>query len=217
VLVGHSLGGEELSSVATRHPNRAAALVYLEAGYPYAFDNGKGPSMKEFEDARKLMPQAQMPSESDPAFSSFRAFQQACIDALGYAYPEAELRQQFTATSEGRVGEQREFPGQAVMLEGIKKYQNISVPALVIFAVPQAQAKWISESPDSKVREAGEAFSTALQALTTRQAKAFEDAVPTAHVVRLPGADHYVYLSNEADVLREMKSFFSGLRLQSPD
>jgi len=48
--------------------------------------------------------------------------------------------------------------------------------------------------------------------LTTRQAKAFEDGAPTAHVVRLPGADHYVYLSNEADVMREMKSFFSTLR-----
>jgi hypothetical protein len=31
-------------------------------------------------------------------------------------------------------------------------------------------------------------------------------------VVRLRGADHYVYLSNEADVLREMKSFLSTLR-----
>jgi non-heme chloroperoxidase len=51
------------------------------------------------------------------------------------------------------------------------------------------------------------AFSAAEPALTTRQAKAFEDGVPTAHVVRLRGADHYVYLSNEADVLREMKSF----------
>ncbi len=30
--------------------------------------------------------------------------------------------------------------------------------------------------------------------------------------VRLAGTDHYVYLSNEADVLREMKSFFSTLR-----
>ena len=42
-------------------------------------------------------------------------------------------------------------------------------------------------------------------------------AVSTAHTVRLRGADHYVYLSNEADGLREMKSFFSTLRLQGPD
>jgi non-heme chloroperoxidase len=74
ILVGHSLGGEELSSVATRYPSRVAALVYLEAGYPYAFDNGKGPTMKEIEDASKLRPSAPTPSETDPALASFAAW-----------------------------------------------------------------------------------------------------------------------------------------------
>lgn len=71
-------------------------------------------------------------------------------------------------------------------------------------------------SADPKVREAAKASLAAIDALATRQAKAFEDGVPPAHVVRLSGADHYVYLSNEADVLREMKSLFSTLRLQRP-
>ena len=212
ILVGHSLGGEELSSVATRYPKRVAALVYLEAAYPYAFDNGKGPTMKEFEDARRLMPNAPTPSETDPALASFAAFQQAYTRALGFTYPEGELRQQFTTTANGRVGKERDFPGEAVMLQGMKKYTNIPVPALVIFAIPHAQPKWMTDSADPKVREAAKAFSEAVDALTTRQAKAFEDGVPTAHVVRLRGADHYVYLSNEADVLREMKSFLSTLR-----
>jgi len=217
VLVGHSLGGEELSSLATRHPNRVAGLVYLEAGYPYAFDNGRGPSMKEFLDARKLMPQAPTPIESDPGLASFSALRQACLRALGFTYPEGELRQQYATTPEGRVGEQRDFPGDAMledmkMLEGMKKYTDIPAPALVIFAIPHAQAKWIKESTDPKAREAARSFSAALDVLTTRQAKAFEDGVPTAHVVRLRNADHYVYLSNEADVLREMKAFLSRLR-----
>jgi pimeloyl-ACP methyl ester carboxylesterase len=210
VLVGHSLGGEELSSVATRHPNRVAGLVYLEAGYPYAFDNGKGPSMKEFLDARKLMPQAPPPSGS--ALASFGALQQACLRGLGFTYPEGELRQQFTTTPEGRVGKQRDFPGEAVMLQGMKKYANIPVPALVIFAIPHARAKWVNESTDPKVREAAKAFSAAELLLTTRQAKAFEGGVLTAHVVRLRNADHYVYLSNEAAVLRQMNSFLSTLQ-----
>ena len=37
ILVGHSIAGEELSSVATRHPEKVGGLVYLDAGYPYAF------------------------------------------------------------------------------------------------------------------------------------------------------------------------------------
>ena len=39
VLVGHSIAGEELSSVGTRYPARIAGLVYLEAAYLYAYQN----------------------------------------------------------------------------------------------------------------------------------------------------------------------------------
>jgi len=44
---------------------------------------------------------------------------------------------------------------------------------------------------------------------------AFEHAMPSAHVVRLPHANHYVFNSNEGgregDVLREMNAFLAGL------
>ena len=36
ILVGHSIAGEELSYIGSRHPETVAALVYLDAGYPYA-------------------------------------------------------------------------------------------------------------------------------------------------------------------------------------
>src|SRR5437667_214351 len=38
VLVGHSLAGQELSSVGSRHPEKVAGLIYLDAGYLYAYD-----------------------------------------------------------------------------------------------------------------------------------------------------------------------------------
>lgn len=38
ILVGHSLAGQELSSVGSRHPDKVAGLVYLDAGYRYAYD-----------------------------------------------------------------------------------------------------------------------------------------------------------------------------------
>ena len=36
ILAGHSMAGEELSSVATFHPEKIAGLIYLDAGYGYA-------------------------------------------------------------------------------------------------------------------------------------------------------------------------------------
>jgi hypothetical protein len=41
--------------------------------------------------------------------------------------------------------------------------------------------------------------------------KAFEDDVPSSRVVLLPHANHFVFMSNEADVLREINSFLSSL------
>ena len=40
VPAGHSLGGEELSSVGSRHPERVAGLIYLDAGYAYELGIG---------------------------------------------------------------------------------------------------------------------------------------------------------------------------------
>ena len=37
ILVGHSLGGAELSSIGSRHPERVSGLIYLDAGYGYAY------------------------------------------------------------------------------------------------------------------------------------------------------------------------------------
>lgn len=37
VLIGHSIAGQELSSIASRFPGRVAGLVYLEAAYGYAY------------------------------------------------------------------------------------------------------------------------------------------------------------------------------------
>lgn len=41
ILVGHSIAGEELSSVSKYHPARAAALVYLDAGGSFALYNSR--------------------------------------------------------------------------------------------------------------------------------------------------------------------------------
>jgi pimeloyl-ACP methyl ester carboxylesterase len=209
VLVGHSIAGEELSSVASRHPTRVAGLVYLDAGYPYAFDNGKGPTMKEFQDLSG--PQPPPPGQADLA--GFDALRQYYLRVLGFTYPEAELRQQWTVNPDGHVGKRRDFPGYATIMAGMEKYADIPVPALMFFGIPHGLGSWVDNNTDPKVREPALAYTGALTPLTERQAKVVEDGVPTAHVVKLPGAHHYVYLSNEADVLREMRSFLGRLRL----
>ena len=44
-----------------------------------------------------------------------------------------------------------------------------------------------------------------------RQIAAFERQVPSARMVLIPHATHYVFQSNEADVLREISTFIATL------
>jgi non-heme chloroperoxidase len=203
VLVGHSIGGQELSSIGTRYSNRVTALVYLDAAYPYAFNNGEIPT---FEDISKVgFPEPAPPTESDLA--AFEALRQYYTRVLGFTYPEAELRQKHSTTPDGRVGPPRSFPGGPALLAGMKQYIQIQSPALFIVS-SQSPGQWAESSTDPVIS----AQVAGLNALLERQAKAIENALPSARVMKLPRANHYVFLSNEADVLREMRAFLSRLR-----
>ena len=208
VLVGHSIAGAEMSSVATRRPDRVAGLVYLEAAYPYAFDNGKGPAMDEFRNISGPQPPA--PGASDLA--SFGALERWDAQTFGFRTPEAEFRQTWDSTSDGRPAKPRDFPGSQVfmaIMTGGKRYSDIWAPALVIFAIPHVPDEWASESADPAVREAARSHFTALDVLAGKQAKTVKAGMPTARVIKLRGS-HYIFLSNEADVLREIRAFIAG-------
>jgi len=200
VLVGHSIGGQELSSIGTRYPNRAAALVYLDAAYPYAFDNGKVPTFKDLSEVG--FPQPPQPTDADLA--SFDDLRQYYTRFLGFTFPEGELRQKRPATPEGHVGPPRSSPGGRTLTAGMKQYVDIRTPALFLVS-SQSPGRFAEASADPAIKKQVEG----MNALQERQAKALADGLPNARVVKLPDSNHYVYLSNEADVLREMRSFLA--------
>lgn len=211
VLAGHSFAGAELSSIATRRPERIAGVIYLEAGYPYAFDNGKGPGLAAFESVRGPQP----PPPQYPELAHFEALHQWYVTVNGFSLPAGELRQTWEATPEGRVGKRRGFPGsQLVALSlsaGLKKYSSISLPALVLFAHPHSQGTWVEANLNPAVQEAAKLYANALNAATEQQMKAWGSGAPKARVVAIPKAHHYLFLSHEADVLREMQAFLNSL------
>lgn len=92
---------------------------------------------------------------------------------------------------------------------GGQKYTKIPVPILAIFACPHNFDfdRALSNNPGLKAE-----IVTNDAVTTARQADAFASGVPSARVVRLANADHYVFRSNEADIVREMNAFLSGLR-----
>jgi len=209
VLVGHSLGGEEVSSVATRHPNRVAAAVYLDGGYEYAFHSAAAANYHD-EAARRLasLPPRVQPRSADLAtFAAYRAWS---LRTYGYAQPESELRQ-CCDPADPRVSPAQAFrmPPAAVapIDEGAQQYGAVSVPVLAIFVSPHDYDKmWPQTTPEIESMLAWE------RAATEAVIKAFQAGMPEAKVVRFPAANHYVFLSNQADVLRELRAFVARLR-----
>ena len=119
--------------------------------------------------------------------------------------PEADLRQRSASNPDGSVGKPSTPPGiSQAIYAGEQKYTDIRVPVLAIFAVPHDLRAYVAP-PALATFEARDG------ARTEAQVKAFERGVPSAHVVRLPHANHFVFLSNEADVLREMNVFLGSL------
>ena len=56
------------------------------------------------------------------------------------------------------------------------------------------------------------AFDDATAAYVNRWRKNLENTKGSLRVVDLPGADHYLFLSNEEDVLPEVRAFVMKLR-----
>ena len=210
ILVGHSIAGAELSWMSNRYPDRVAGVVYLEAGYSYAFDDGKGASAL---DMMKLeAPQPPPPGAGD--LVSFKALERYDDRVNGFEFPEAELREERQTNPDGTVGNVRDPPGGAMLMKlisGGQKYTRISVPSLFIFANPHSLGTWVESSVDASVRAQAKAYSTTLGAMTERQEKSVENGVPAAHVINIPHGNHFVFLSNETECLRAVQAFLSKL------
>ncbi len=204
VLVGHSIAGEELSSVAIRYPEKVAGVVYLDAAGPYAYyDPSRGDAWIDSLELRRRL-ELLIPGKGP------QSMRQVADELL------AELPR-----FEGTLSEWRKYleampplptsvepvlsPAQAV-LEGQEKFAAIRVPALAIYAIPKNLGRAFANNAT-----AAAAADAAQIAFDGAQAAAFERAVPSARVVVLPHANHFVFISNEADVLREMRAFLGML------
>jgi pimeloyl-ACP methyl ester carboxylesterase len=94
--------------------------------------------------------------------------------------------------------------GQAI-LEGHQRYTRIDAPVLAIFALPHRMPARVATDPRQLAQW------RTWEAEGAAQADAFERTVVGARVVRLPDAEHFVYRSNAADVLREIRAFVATL------
>lgn len=198
VLVGHSLAGEELSSIGSRFPNKVSGLIYLDAATGFAFYDPAHPSVNiEMNDIKKRIEEIEAGGvdeqekmrELEIAIGSFET-------VLHQSNENVKTMPPLPPRS----------PIEAAINFGMEKYTSIPVPVLAIFACPH---DWSHFFPNDPQRRAERLATDTAQC--SAQAEALSRGVPTARVVRIPNADHYVHRSNEEQVIDEMKRFLSAL------
>lgn len=155
VIAGHSIAGEELSSIGSRFPQRVAGLIYLDAHYLYAFHDAKVEELTEAYQAARRGPAT---SPAPPPF----------------------------------VLAPQDLAGEAI-LNGKRQYTRVRAPVLALMAGQQGTPN----AADPEIVEA--------------QKKVIRVAAPSARVVYIPAAQHYIFGSHEAEVLAEIRAFIASL------
>jgi non-heme chloroperoxidase len=180
LLVGHSCAGQILTLFASRHPDRLSGLVYL--------DGASDPTTPAYDPPMPDLTKLPRPLRSGPRVT----------------FPEAQQRAA-PFTPEVR---------RAITVDARIKpdYTGIRVPVLAIY---QAQLPFEDVARQFDIRNEEERAAlrqehAATRAMYARWQQDLLAAVPTARIVELPGANLYMFLSNEADVIRELRAFASS-------
>ena len=209
LLVGHSCAGQILTTFAAQHSDRLHALVYVDgASDPTLTPEDVGVTMPD----RKMLPRPIKPTPP-PDNTSFEALRVSQRTTRGWAFPEAELRQQFVANPDGSVGRSllSSVIRQAITMDARVKpdYSRVRVPVLAIY---QREPPFDEVAANHEIRNEQERAAlrqeyAATRALYVRWQRDLLAGVPTARIVELQGASLYMFLSHEADVLREIREF----------
>jgi non-heme chloroperoxidase len=200
ILVGHSIAGEEMTFLGAHFPARFAGLVYLEAAYDH-----RTASLAKWNTlaARALPPP---PGQEDQ--ESYSALGSWYVRAMGIHPPEADLRANSVPSTFSPIGTPRtpRSVGEAIH-SGVTKpnYAGIRIPALAIYAVPRSEkdVPGFGTAPESAVVD----LFQIMKEQERVNSAAFRSGITDGKVVEIAGAKHFVFLSNEADVLRAIRAF----------
>jgi non-heme chloroperoxidase len=213
VLAGHSFGGQDLTTIATHYPERTAGLIYLNSGEDptlTAADYGtKPPDGKRLP---KLLRTPDSPDKSSPV--AYRTWQ---FRTHGVAFPESEVRRLYSVRSDGALGEYQ-VPKEVrrAMENSLIKpdFARIRVPVLALFAeAPNGSELLAKYKPATEEEVAALKEKRAFDAaMLERHIRDLRAGVPDAMVVRLPGANFYIFLSNPDELVREIRRFLDELR-----
>ena len=211
VIVGHSLAGGEMTVLASLHPDRLSGLVYLDALLDQTDLPADDSAWRALLDKLpKQKPPDPPTREEQTSFAAYRARQ---MRNEGFAFPESELRAGSEPMPDGSKGAYKtpQWVFRAIF-DGAKPrdYSKITGPILAINdEQPKAGDYPAGSHLTPQERADTDAFRTATQAFGDRWTRNLRNGPHSTKIVGLAGAGHYLFLTRETDVIREIRSFLA--------
>jgi non-heme chloroperoxidase len=199
VFVGHSVAGTELNKLGAVYPDRVKKLVYLDG-----LDIGSG--------GWANLPQPPPPPEDTAReLDSVQLFAAAAARSDGFRKPLAAICNMIRTDSSGRVVGAITPPEiYNKIFGGLQpaEYDRIRAPALGIFnnITPQYRMPYYWYLDPAKQEE----FNRNIKSLAKWVEGAiqrFRSGVKNSRVIELHDTNHYVFIVDEALVVREMRKF----------
>lgn len=204
ILVGHSIAGDELTKFAGTYPSRVLALVYIDAAY----------------DRTKVaqLPQPVYPLPPADAFTSVERYTAYLARVWNWRAPEAELYNTRFVTPDGRVGDMRtppEIPGEVIKRLEAPDYKAMRAPALALYARPDLLSVYpYSPDFDAESRARADRILAASRSYVEEAIAGFRTGTNNRRVAMLDG-NHYLFFTNEAEVVRRIREFLMTTLQQS--
>ncbi|MFC1482079.1 alpha/beta fold hydrolase [Candidatus Neomarinimicrobiota bacterium] len=206
VLVGHSLGGDEMTLFARKYPDMVAALVYIEAAYNRASSRDSL--------ARYTAPQSETPLPSTADSASAVAFQAYYARANGVRMPLSEIEAMYLWSADGRFHGSVTpgwIYGRIVNSLHDPNYSNLDAPALAIYGIdyPITELFLDYDSRDSLTQTAMRTYHEANLRIAKYSQNYFRTNMSRAQVVAISGAGHSVYITHSSQVLEAIRTFLA--------
>ena len=179
------------------------------------------PADKEWLAAQQQLPPGLNPAPvCDPVDrSTFETFRQSLACRYAFALPLSEVRNMFEDAG-GRPGAAR-LPDWASRAMGQgqvfrRDYSSIRVPVLALRNFASETGRLLADTgyqPKNEAERAAiERFVARGGIVFARHEEKLTRHVPDARIVNLGHAGHYVFITREAEVVREIRAFIGGLK-----
>ena len=205
-LIGHSIAGDEMTEFAAQFPHRVHKLIYLDAAYDRS-------------NFVELMQKAPYPPQAQPIMTAADSSSSLQVSAylsriFGLDYPESEVKATRIFGKEGKL--QGAVTPDRIGIKIILSlqepaYEKVKCPALGVFAVFNHVNELFPNYHifDHQNKLMAHQAMEVLRPYLLNQIQVFINEVDQGQVVKFSGADHFIFLTHEREVVSEMLEFLN--------